>query len=204
MRHPTNAYLGFRLVKVPTGFEFNNAPIAFDDLSSTHVNQPIWLDVLANDTDEDNDALEIKSISHISGGTAEIVSDSSAIKITPSTGSYETISLRYTITDNKLGYAQAYARVAVVENLETYVDPNFSIEMVKISSGVFSMGSPNSEIDRNSNEGPQHPVTISKDFYMGKYELTQGQWANIVEVTTRGQTVTHRVLMELVLRILLI
>ena len=70
--------------------------------------------------------------------------------------------------------------MAVIENLETYVDPNFSIEMVKISSGVFSMGSPNSEIDRNSNEGPQHPVTISKDFYMGKYELTQGQWASIV------------------------
>jgi len=50
------------------------------------------------------------------------------------------------------------------------------LEMVLIPAGSFIMGSPNSEKDRYPDEGPQHWVTISKDFYMGKYEVTQAQW----------------------------
>lgn len=37
------------------------------------------------------------------------------------------------------------------------------------------MGSPTSELGRNSNE-TQHEVTISKAFYMGVFEVTQRQW----------------------------
>ena len=46
---------------------------------------------------------------------------------------------------------------------------------------AFMMGSPDTEKDRGGNEGPIHSVTISKDFYMGKYEVTQGQWESIME-----------------------
>ena len=42
------------------------------------------------------------------------------------------------------------------------------------------MGSPESEKDRFENEGPQHQVTISKPFYMGKYEITQAQWQAVM------------------------
>jgi len=49
------------------------------------------------------------------------------------------------------------------------------IEMVRIQSGTFTMGSPTSEANRESNE-TQHQVTISKSFYMGKYEVTQEQY----------------------------
>ncbi len=37
------------------------------------------------------------------------------------------------------------------------------------------MGSPDSEQDRFSNEGPQHQVTLTHGFLMGKYEMTQAQ-----------------------------
>ncbi len=50
------------------------------------------------------------------------------------------------------------------------------LEMVLINGGSFTMGSPRSQEFRESNEWPQHEVTISKDFYMGRYEVTQGQW----------------------------
>ncbi len=50
---------------------------------------------------------------------------------------------------------------------------------VKIPSGSFKMGSPTSEKDRSDGE-IQHQVTISKDFYMGKYEVTQTQWQAIM------------------------
>ncbi len=42
------------------------------------------------------------------------------------------------------------------------------------------MGSPGNEKDRSLNEGPQHEVTISKPFYMGKYEVTQAQWQAVM------------------------
>jgi sulfatase modifying factor 1 len=44
-----------------------------------------------------------------------------------------------------------------------------------IPAGTFTMGSPESEADREVNE-TQHKVTISKAFYMQTTEVTQGQW----------------------------
>jgi len=47
------------------------------------------------------------------------------------------------------------------------------LEMVLIPAGSFTMGSPINESGRSDDEGPQHQVTISQPFYMGKYEVTQ-------------------------------
>jgi len=49
--------------------------------------------------------------------------------------------------------------------------------MVRIPAGTFLMGLPTDERGRNSDyEWLSHQVTISKDFYIGKYEVTQAQW----------------------------
>ena len=53
------------------------------------------------------------------------------------------------------------------------------MEFVKIPSGTFTMGSPTSEKDRYDDE-KQHQVTISRDFYMGKYEVMQAQWTAVM------------------------
>ena len=55
-----------------------------------------------------------------------------------------------------------------------------TMEMVWIEPGKFTMGSPSSEVGRYDNEGPQREVTIKKGFYLGKYELTQGQWQKVM------------------------
>ena len=52
--------------------------------------------------------------------------------------------------------------------------------LVKIPGGTFQMGSPDTEQDRYKKEGPIHEVTISKDFYIGKYELTKRQWQAVM------------------------
>ncbi|MBD2576239.1 bifunctional serine/threonine-protein kinase/formylglycine-generating enzyme family protein [Oscillatoria sp. FACHB-1406] len=49
------------------------------------------------------------------------------------------------------------------------------LEMVAIPGGSFMMGSPETEEKRDSDESPQHQVTI-QPFYMGKYAITQAQW----------------------------
>jgi formylglycine-generating enzyme required for sulfatase activity len=48
--------------------------------------------------------------------------------------------------------------------------------MVFIPPGTFRMGSPTNEVDRWGWEGPQTAVTTSRGFWMGKYEVTQGEY----------------------------
>ena len=50
---------------------------------------------------------------------------------------------------------------------------------VLIPAGSFMMGSPSSEPKRDSDER-QHKVTLTKGFYMGVTEITQGQWKAIM------------------------
>ena len=61
-----------------------------------------------------------------------------------------------------------------------------SMEFVWIRPGSFKMGSPSSErgCDDESrhceDEGPVHEVKISQGFWLGKYEVTQGQWKAVM------------------------
>ena len=47
--------------------------------------------------------------------------------------------------------------------------------MRRIPAGTFMMGSPNDELGRRDNE-TRHKVTLTKDFYIGIFEVTQAQW----------------------------
>lgn len=49
----------------------------------------------------------------------------------------------------------------------------------RVEAGSFVMGSDSSEPGRNSAQEFQHTVTISKSFYVGVFELTQGQYDRI-------------------------
>jgi formylglycine-generating enzyme required for sulfatase activity len=78
------------------------------------------------------------------------------------------------------------------------------IEMVWIPPGTFTMGSTDAEIqaayedskraapqyaklDWFTGEKPRHQVAILKGFYMGKYEVTQGQWQAVMGTTVQQQ-----------------
>ena len=52
--------------------------------------------------------------------------------------------------------------------------------LVWIPPGVFTMGSPSNEMERFDWEGPQTVVTLKKGFFMGMYEVTQGEYLNVV------------------------
>jgi len=74
------------------------------------------------------------------------------------------------------------------ENLLIDLGGGVSLEMVKMPAGTFQMGGdernpnsdPNSFDDNRASHGVPHAVTISKDFYMGRYEITQAQWTKIM------------------------
>ena len=65
-----------------------------------------------------------------------------------------------------------------------YCDPkiftnSIGMRLMRISPGTFKMGSPPSE-QGDSDEHPQHEIKISRDFYIGIYEVTQGQYQKIM------------------------
>jgi formylglycine-generating enzyme required for sulfatase activity len=61
-------------------------------------------------------------------------------------------------------------------------DNTIGMEFVLIPAGNFYMGSSSDEKGRLYNEGPVHEVQIDKAFYMGKYEVTQEEWIEMVGI----------------------
>jgi formylglycine-generating enzyme required for sulfatase activity len=48
--------------------------------------------------------------------------------------------------------------------------------MVVVPTGIFTMGSPESEEGRTKFEGPQHRVTISEPFAVGRFAVSFDEW----------------------------
>jgi formylglycine-generating enzyme required for sulfatase activity len=75
--------------------------------------------------------------------------------------------------------AALIAGVAVCQPQQARAEPD-RIEaagLVKIPGGTFAMGSP--EAERLNEEGLQHKVTVGA-FYMGKHEVTQREWREVM------------------------
>jgi len=58
---------------------------------------------------------------------------------------------------------------------------SIGMKLKLIPTGSFPMGSPDTEEDHASDEGPLHKVTISKPFYIGVYEVTQEEWGKVMD-----------------------
>jgi formylglycine-generating enzyme required for sulfatase activity len=56
-------------------------------------------------------------------------------------------------------------------------------EMVVMPTGEFTMGSPDNEPERRSEEGPRHKVTIKQPFAVSKGAITRDQFQKFVEAT---------------------
>lgn len=70
----------------------------------------------------------------------------------------------------------ARERTAVAK---TFQSKTTGLEMVLIEAGEFQMGSPADEAERTNYER-QHRVKLSRPFYLGKYEVTQGEFERVM------------------------
>lgn len=64
-------------------------------------------------------------------------------------------------------------------NPPVWTESYTGIEFVLVTPQGFQMGSPRTEAGRQPEER-LHPVEISRGFYIGRYEVTQGQWARVM------------------------
>ena len=65
------------------------------------------------------------------------------------------------------------------DSIAEWIEPITGMEMVLIESGAFQMGSPSDEVGHESWEA-LHEVRLSRSFYIGRYEVTQGQWWRVL------------------------
>ena len=70
--------------------------------------------------------------------------------------------------------------------LTNTLDTGVDLEMLYVEEGTFTMGSPTTELGRSSNTDTngetEHQVTLTKGFYLGKYEVTQAQYLSLIHI----------------------
>ncbi|HNT52293.1 MAG TPA: SUMF1/EgtB/PvdO family nonheme iron enzyme [Candidatus Syntrophosphaera sp.] len=67
-------------------------------------------------------------------------------------------------------------------NASAIVTASFHIydQMVEVAAGNFNMGRTNGTGDADNDDLPVHAVNLTRDFYIGKYEVTQAEWTAIM------------------------
>jgi formylglycine-generating enzyme required for sulfatase activity len=114
------------------------------------------------------------------------------VTITGNTGSVYTIQTTTDLAQTNSWTALAFVQLATTNVL--FVDTSTPAtgsrfyrallqtgptNMVFIPPNTFTMGSPTNELDRDPNEGPQTRVTLSRGFWIGKFEVTQGEYVSV-------------------------
>ena len=91
----------------------------------------------------------------------------------------ETTSRDYLVVDLSGGTAATSYPVSYLDAVPPggWTDEYKTTKLVmrRIPAGTFTMGSPSEELGRSGDE-TQHSVTLTEDFYIGVFELTQRQW----------------------------
>ena len=103
-----------------------------------------------------------------------------------STGTY---LLTYTVQDGAGNPATATRTVTVVGNRTVDLNATVAMDMIWCPPGTFTMGSPADEAGRGTNE-TEHNVSLTRGFYLGKYEVTQAQYEAVMTGVTGDRNAT--------------
>lgn len=128
-------------VQLIAGDIANQAPNAFDDTAQTDEDTAVLVDVLANDTDAENDRLSIVSVDVPSNGTAVIDDMGTAdttddqILYTPDSGFSGTDTFGYTLSD---GTTETTADISVTVNKDPGPDPEVNIIVAGAAGGYLA------------------------------------------------------------------
>jgi len=95
-----------------TVYRVNNGPIAVDDTVPTNEDTPVTIDVLANDSDPDQDPLTVDSVTQGTNGSVAI-DGNNMVTYTPSADFNGSDSFSYTVDDGFGGTATATVSVTI-------------------------------------------------------------------------------------------
>jgi hypothetical protein len=128
-RAPHDSAAAFRNVRLVERDLPNTAPSPADDSAQTVQGSAVALDVLANDTDPDGDALSLAGVGDAANGTTAI-DGAGRVVYTPDAGFSGTDSFAYTLTDAAGAEARAQVRVDVAarapDGAMTFTEADFA------------------------------------------------------------------------------
>ena len=113
-------------------------------------------------------------------GTVKLkASASSNLQITLSK---EAVAIQQSIVSQPIVAQQpvVQASIANSDNITIPVKDGISIDMVRVEAGTFTMGATAEMKDPWDSEKPTHRVTLTNDYYIGKYEVTQALWQAVM------------------------
>ncbi|MHC6202342.1 formylglycine-generating enzyme family protein [Breznakiellaceae bacterium SP9] len=123
---------------------------------------------------------EIAAVVFIDGGTTGLrVKDGNTALVENAAIGATTVAVRS--ADGKTYPAAQSVTVQQGQRVGAFIEPE-PADLVRIQGGTFTMGSPADEAGRDSDEGPQHQVTVS-GFSIGKYEVTVANFRAFVQAT---------------------
>ena len=94
----------------------------------------------------------------------------------------EATAIQQSVVSQPIVAQQSVAQTPVTksDNITIPVKDGISIDMVRVGAGTFTMGATPEMEDPNSDEKPTHQVTLTNDYYIGKYEVTQALWKAVI------------------------
>ena len=202
--NPIPVYYGVkRLMETP----YNHFPMLLTNLSPLTFaeNQPIGTvvgDFNATDLDV-NATLTYHLVSGAGdGNNALFTLEANGTLKTATTFDYETNASTYSIRvqakDEHNASVEGNFTVTLTDLSYEPSQPNHTVDlnstvamdMLWVPAGTFTMGSPTSEAGRQSDREDEHNVTLTKGFYLGKYEVTQAQYEAVMTGNTNSLSAT--------------
>jgi formylglycine-generating enzyme required for sulfatase activity len=119
-------------------------------------------------------------------GTITYSSSNTTVAAVDSSGQVTILRAGFTVITAEKAADAVYAHAQTDYTLTV----NPPVGMVLIPTGTFTMGSLASEPNRQSNE-TQHSVTLTKSYYMGKYQVTQAQYREVMGAGEDRTTETY-------------
>ncbi|MCB1148793.1 MAG: tandem-95 repeat protein, partial [Chlamydiia bacterium] len=157
--------------------EVNDAPTAVADSAETQQNQPVTINVLANDTDPEGDNLTITIISGPANGTTQVVAGQ--VVYTPNGNFIGSDSFTYRISDGNGGLSSANVSVVVTEVLDTPVAGNDAVQtlenqalLIDVATLIANDSDPNGPLDAVFNIITQPANGTLVDNLNGTYTYT--------------------------------
>ena len=92
---------------------------------------------------------------------------------------YPQYAITQNVTNQSLDSQQStpQTHLTVSDNtISIPVKDGISIDMVRVEAGTFTMGATAQMKNPDEDEKPTHRVTLTNDYYIGKYEVTQALW----------------------------
>ena len=86
----------------------------------------------------------------------------------------------YVLTLNQVGLPASNSVPSKSPIISIPVKDGISIDMVKVEAGSFDMGATPEMENPFEDEKPVHRVTLTKNYYVGKYEVTQALWKAVM------------------------